>query len=80
MFNIEVRDYGLKLTFAGKIDAVEMSQWLKVCTKILENQDGEFSVFGLILASIWAPKTEPVEPTTIRPASNTVKTTALDTI
>ena len=59
MFNIEAREYGFKLTFGGKINAVEMNKWLSISEKILETHDEKFCVF--------------VDMRTLQPLSNDVK-------
>ncbi|RKX28672.1 MAG: hypothetical protein DRP47_03685 [Candidatus Zixiibacteriota bacterium] len=44
MYNIEKKDYGYKLTFAGKVDKDEMARWLEEIEHILSKQPGSFTV------------------------------------
>ncbi|MBU8932448.1 MAG: hypothetical protein KOO62_00430 [candidate division Zixibacteria bacterium] len=45
MYNIEKKDYGYKLIFAGELHKDEMDQWLKESEQILSSQEGNFAVF-----------------------------------
>lgn len=45
MFSIDKTDYGYKLTFSGKLERLEMAQWLEDSESVLADHRGTFTVF-----------------------------------
>jgi len=45
MYNIEKKNYGIKLTFSGFIQETEMAKWYHDFSKILMNMQYEWNVF-----------------------------------
>lgn len=45
MYNIEIQDYGFKLTFGGSIGAAEMEAWLNDFKDVVSNSNDQFFIF-----------------------------------
>jgi hypothetical protein len=45
VYNIEITHWGYRLTFAGSMDAAEMTRWLEESRRVLASQEDEFYAF-----------------------------------